>query len=165
MAASGDSKPTHVRSGARSWRLADFCPLDAERRVRPDEEPVFSKVSFRGWSVERTELQEFIDTAQASPALFELFSQVLQQLSAGRDVTQGAGASSLEVVNPFLLLQPAKHRTRLQRLTRKAGTIVAPVLRHGADDWLAGTITVERVGAHSQAECVVSHSSELSRGE
>ena len=39
------------------------------------------------------------------------------------------------------------------------------MLRHGANDWLAGTISFNGVSAQAEAECVVSQSTELSRGE
>ena len=129
------------------------------------EESAFTKLFYHGWSVDCAELRDFADHAQASPAVLELFSQILQKLPASCNTVQGGAAPTSEVVNPFLLVQPAKHRERLQRLIRKAKTLLAPVRRGDADDWVMCAITLASSSTQCETECVVSHSTELSSNE
>ena len=53
-------------------------PDSADTSVPPPQEPKPERLFFHFWSVGCAELQNFVDTAKASPAVLELFSQILR---------------------------------------------------------------------------------------
>ena len=105
-----------------------------------------------------TELQEFVDTANMSPAVLELFSKLLQTILS-------AAKEKPHIAHAFSMTQPEKNRERLQKLLKSAGCLVVPVFRKAKSAWAACTVTAEKVAGKIETRCIVSCSSEFTGDE
>ena len=142
--------------------LQTFTPTKDSSAHAPQETPAPTELFYDGWSVKCADLQQFVDTAQTSPAVLQFFAQVLQAIPVSANV---AAEASTTVANAFYLTQPDKHRERLRGLLRKARCVLAPALQKESDEWLLCTVMSEKTAGEVNVSCVVSHSNELAADE
>ena len=105
--------------------------------VEPTKEPWTTQLSFGSWTVSCAELQQFIDTAQMSPAILELFSKLVQTIL-------GAATDKPKIAHAFSMTQPEKNRERLQKMIKSAGRLIVPMFRKRNNAWSVCTVTAKK---------------------